>query len=287
MSTNSKTAVVTGSTGGIGQEICNLLAADGWDLVLVNRNRIKADAQVASLIAMRPDGVFKSHVADLLNPDEVTAAAHAIAAEHTAVSALYNVAGLLTDRPTQSPQGVEGHFVVNTLAPFLMTEGLRASLAGGATDGRPSVVVNFSSSAVNSVKKLDGERLTDPSNPGGLMGAYAQTKMALVVATAGMAEELAADGVLAVCVDPGATKTPMTSGGDGMPWFVRLLVPLLFKSPEAQAKKVLKGVAAAVERNEPAAYVVEGRLKPMPALARDTAAQADLKSLLAGFAQPA
>ncbi|MEM1304056.1 MAG: SDR family NAD(P)-dependent oxidoreductase, partial [Planctomycetota bacterium] len=43
MSTNSKTAVVTGSTGGIGQEICNLLAADGWDLVLVNRNRIKAD----------------------------------------------------------------------------------------------------------------------------------------------------------------------------------------------------------------------------------------------------
>ncbi|MEM8946462.1 MAG: SDR family NAD(P)-dependent oxidoreductase [Planctomycetota bacterium] len=181
MSKSHKTAVVTGSTGGIGQELCKLLAQQGWDLVLINRNREKADAQVESLLAMGMERACRSHIVDLLNPEEIAEAARTIVGEETALSALYNVAGLLTDRPTKSPQGIEGHFVVNTLAPYLFAKGLRSLLAKGATKDHPSVVVNFSSSAIKGVKKLELDRLTDPNNSGGLMGAYAQPKMALTV----------------------------------------------------------------------------------------------------------
>ncbi|MEM9186485.1 MAG: SDR family NAD(P)-dependent oxidoreductase [Planctomycetota bacterium] len=286
MSTENKTAVVTGSTGGLGQEVCERLAQQGWGLVLVNRNHEKGEAQAEAFRKSSPGQAYRCYTANLLDPQQVVDVSREIADDHPALSALYNVAGLLTDRPTQSARGVEGHFVVNTLAPFLFTQGLRSSLAGGATSDRPSVVVNFSSSAVNSVKKLDFARLADASNPGGLMGAYAQTKMALTVATAQASSELSGEGVLAVCVDPGATKTPMTSGSDGMPWFVRLIRPLVFKSPAAQAEKLLRGVSSAVRENKPGAFIVEGRIKPMPALATDPSVQAGLRALLEELAEP-
>ncbi|MEM6474352.1 MAG: SDR family NAD(P)-dependent oxidoreductase, partial [Planctomycetota bacterium] len=44
-----KTAVVTGSTGGIGTEIAKLLADGGWNLALVNRSATKSEEQAAEL----------------------------------------------------------------------------------------------------------------------------------------------------------------------------------------------------------------------------------------------
>lgn len=283
---SSETAVVTGSTGGIGQEVCRRLASQGWDLVLINRGREKADAQMKSLRESAPERTFQSYAVDLLNPEEIGQTTRAIAGEHPELSALYNVAGLLTDRARQSAAGIEGHFAVNTLAPYLFTQALRGPLSNGARSDRPSAVVNFSSSAIKGVKKLDFDRLTDPGSPGGLMGAYAQSKMALTVASASLSDELAGEGIRVLCVDPGATRTPMTSSGEGMPWFVRFLVPLLFKDASAQADKLLSGVASAMREDRSDTLIVEGRLKPMPALVMDTKVRERLKGLLDELAKP-
>lgn len=44
-----KTALITGTTSGIGEAFCNLLASKNYNLVLVARNKVKLEQQVLYL----------------------------------------------------------------------------------------------------------------------------------------------------------------------------------------------------------------------------------------------
>ncbi|MEM1157536.1 MAG: SDR family NAD(P)-dependent oxidoreductase [Verrucomicrobiota bacterium] len=274
------TAVITGSTGGIGMEISKLLAAQGWNLVLLNRSLDKTEKQTAALSEWYPDQSFYSYQANMMDLSEVDHAINLIGNNHPELSALYNVAGLLTDSRMTSMQGVEAHFAVNTLAPYLMIQRLRSQLSAGSSSEQKAIVVNFSSSAIKSVKKLDISSLINPKEIGGLMGAYAKSKVATTMISELLQEQLSAQGILICSVDPGPTKTPMTDSGDGMPWFLSLLQPLIFKSAEAQAGKVVDAVGAVVHEGVSGVFISEGKRKPAPAIVSDTELQSSLRALL-------
>ncbi len=235
---NSKTAVLSGSTGGIGGEVAKILAGQGWNLALINRSSEKSARQSADLLSAYPDISVATYTADLLDPSEIKNVCAEINKTHNELDAVYNIAGLLTDKRLSSTNGIEGHFAVNTVAPYLLTRLLYDLLAANKTAGEHAVVVNFGSSAVNSVKQIDAQNLADPSEVGGLMGAYANSKLALMAMTLAMTDE-SQTGVMFQAVDPGPTQTPMTKSGDGMPWFLRPLVPFIFKSPAKQAKRLV------------------------------------------------
>ena len=275
-----KTAVLSGSTGGIGTEIAMLLGERGWDLALVNRSASKNEAQANELTQAWPRISVSTFNADLLDQSQIVNACKEIGQTHSKISAIYNVAGLLTESRIESAQGIEGHFAINTVAPFLFAKHLSNVLdASVKSDDRP-VVVTFGSSAVNSIKTLEVGALSNPSDIGGLMGAYAKTKLALMAMTLYMSEEQRDAGVSFLCVDPGPTKTTMTSSGDGMPWFLKLLVPFIFKSAEVQAKRLVEGVEKARTDGQSGLYISEGKRKPYPAIARDKTIQAELNQLL-------
>lgn len=279
MKTN-KTVLVTGSTGGIGLEISKILAEAGWNLILLNRSPEKAEKQLDELKGSFPDQDFYSYTANLMDLPDVAKAIEKIASNHSEISALYNVAGILTDRRLTSEQGYEGHYAVNVLAPYFITQRLRKQLSAGSTSSRKSVVVNFASSAIMSVKKMAVSELTNPKEIGGLMGAYAKTKLAITIVSEFLNEELSDEGILTHAVDPGPTKTPMTGGGDGMPWIVSLLQPLLFKSPEGQAKKAVSAVDAGVSEGASGIYISEGKRKKAPAVVSNKEIQMELRKLL-------
>ncbi|MEM6471449.1 MAG: SDR family NAD(P)-dependent oxidoreductase, partial [Planctomycetota bacterium] len=271
---------VTGSTGGIGTEIAKLLADGGWNLALVNRSATKSEEQAAELSRAYPGISVNVHVADLLDQTEIVGACNEIADAHPKLEALYNVAGFLSDKRTISPQNIEGHFAINTIAPYLFSKHLVGPLAAGGRTDALSVVVNFGSSAVNSIKTLNVQALVDPAKIGGLMGAYANTKLALTALTLAMNDAAAASSVSYLTVDPGPTKTPMTGSGDGMPWFVRLLAPILFKPVDVQAKRIVDSVQQASRDGESGLYISEGRRKPFPRLAMDRTLQTEVMNLL-------
>ncbi|MEM0966489.1 MAG: SDR family NAD(P)-dependent oxidoreductase [Verrucomicrobiota bacterium] len=282
-----KVAVVTGSTGGIGAEVSEILAANGWDLVLLNRSPEKAEKQLNSLKKDYPTQKFHSYIANMMDLSEVGKVVEGIAANHPELSALYHVAGILTDQRLTSAQGIEGHFAVNTVAPYLITQLLRRQLSSGSSSSdQKSVVVNFSSSAIKSVKRLEVSELVNPEKIGGLMGAYAKSKLAVSMVAEMLSEELAEEGTWILSADPGPTKTPMTGGGDGMPWFIRLLQPILFKSPEGQAKKLISAVDVAVRENASGVYVSEGKQKPLPSIASDQELISALQVLLDNQIEP-
>ena len=280
MTSTSKTAVLTGSTGGIGLEIARILARQGWNLVLVNRSQEKTNFQLEELQKSYPSQGFAGFIANLMDTSDINRVAEEIGSRYTKISALYNIAGLLTDKRIMSPQNVEGHFALNTLAPYILTQRLRKQLSAGAQDVRQSVVVNFSSSAVSGVKELDVTTLTNPESIGGLMGAYAKSKAALTVVSAAMKEALLKDGILIQIVDPGPTKTSMTSSSDGMPWFLILLRPLIFKSAKFQAQRLFDAVETAVSEGESGLFISEGKRKPYPSIALNKDIQTEIKLLL-------
>ena len=129
----TRTAVVTGSTGGIGAEISKYLAENGWNLVLLNRSAEKAEKQISTLKVTFAKQMFFSYTADMMDLTSLQVALAKIREEHPKISALYNAAGLLTDKRIESNQGIEAHFAVNTLAPYLITQWLRNPLNAGAS----------------------------------------------------------------------------------------------------------------------------------------------------------
>lgn len=275
-----KTALLTGSTGGLGNEVCQILAQNGWNLILLNRDKEQADQQITFLTESFPNQTFVGYTANLMDMEDVRKTTKSIAAAHPKIRALYNIAGILTDKRILSPQSIEGHFALNALAPYMLIKALRPQLKAAGSPQNPAFIVNFSTSAVNNVKTLDTTKLVKPDTIGGLMDAYAKTKAVLNIMACFLKDELLADNICIYSLDPGATKTQMTNGNQGMPWFVRLLVPLIFGDATKQAQKLVRGVDLAVKNGQTAVFISNGNVTNNPPLANDTEVQNRVRSIM-------
>jgi NAD(P)-dependent dehydrogenase (short-subunit alcohol dehydrogenase family) len=112
---NGLTVLVTGATGGLGEPLCEALAADGANLVVHGRDRTRVEALAARLPRAR--GV----VADLASLEET----RVLAGSAGSIDVLINNAGVGfgADRTKRevSRDGHELRMAVNYLAPFVLT----------------------------------------------------------------------------------------------------------------------------------------------------------------------
>ena len=271
----SKFAVITGSTGGIGSAIATQLVANGWGLLLINRNTQKAEHQKRQLQQSSPDATVELFEADLMDVLQIVRVSQEIQERFPSIDALFNNSGVLTSQRINSVQGHESNYAVNTLAPYILIKNLRTALrrSEGAAQ---TMIINTTSSAQNAVKSLDVDALSNPETIGGLTGAYAATKLALTALGAAMSESLAAEGIKIRSVDPGPVVTPMTKTSDAMPGVLRLLVPFLFGKPEKQARKMINAANPTEFGGRSGIYISNGKEKAMPHLALELSDQASL-----------
>ncbi|WP_422021849.1 SDR family NAD(P)-dependent oxidoreductase [Roseibium sp.] len=275
-----KTAVITGSTGGIGREIAKILALRGDNLILLNRSETKSEAQRSELLAAHPNLNIELVIADLTDTTEIANAITKINALQGRVDALYNNSGILTSEKFLSAQGYESQFAVNVLAAYDLTLGLKDKMAR-PTGESPGVVVLFSSSAINSQKTLNLDELANPKKVSGLMGTYAQTKLAVTTLVPVLSDRLRTDNILVRAVDPGATKTAMTtSGNSGMPKILQWLAPLLFSPADKQAAKVVDSADPSAFAGQTGLYLANRKQRKFPKPASDKAIQKQLIAML-------
>lgn len=189
-----KTILVTGATDGIGFETAKLLVPLGHTVLIHGRNPDKL-AETERGLAALGGGAVESYRADLSRMEEVEALAQAIAAKHDRLDVLINNAGIFRTQNPETADGLDVRFVVNTLAPYLLTERLLPLMD---SSGR---VVNLSSAAqapVN-IAALKGDiRLSDE------MAAYAQSKLAITMWSREMALALGGNGPAIIAVNPGS-----------------------------------------------------------------------------------
>ncbi len=159
----AKTILITGATDGIGLETARMLVAQGHSVLLHGRNPAKLARVEEELSALPGAGTIESYVADLSDLAEVMALAEAVAAKHGMLDVLINNAGVFKTADPVTASGLDLRFVVNTLAPYLLTERLLPLL------GKTGRVINLSSAAQT---PIDLEALTGRIRLGD-MPAYA------------------------------------------------------------------------------------------------------------------
>ena len=140
---HGKVVVITGATSGIGHIAAVRLAALGARLVLVARNRQRAEAALAQFREAGPNLAHRAHFADLSLLAEAKRVGQEIAAAEPRIDVLINNAGNVFPRREVTTDGLERTFAINHMAHFVLTHGLRERLTAAA----PARVVNTASAA--------------------------------------------------------------------------------------------------------------------------------------------
>lgn len=192
MSTEKKTILITGATDGIGLETAKMLVSLGHNVLLHGRSPAKLGKVESALSGIADGGQVESYVADLSRMADVEALATAVADKYTNLDVLINNAGVYRSPDPITPDGLDVRFVVNTIAPYLLTQRLLPLLGASAR------VVNLSSAAqapVNPEALAGRGRLPDGA-------AYAQSKLAITMWSRHMALSINEDGPTIIAVNP-------------------------------------------------------------------------------------
>ena len=150
-------------------------------------------------------GQVETYVADLSRMADVESLTKAVAKNHNNLDVLINNAGIFKTSKPITQDGLDVRFVVNTIAPYLLTQQLLPLIT---TSGR---IINLSSAAQSPVN-LDA--LTGRSKLSEDFTAYAQSKLALTMWSRALA--LKRDDLVIIAVNPGSmlgTKMVKTAFG--------------------------------------------------------------------------
>ena len=193
----AKTALITGSTDGLGRAVARTLARQGYRVWLHGRDSLRGEALAREIAAQGGEARFVR--ADFASLAEVRALAASALRELAGLDLLINNAGIGPTSPGAhgrelSADGHELRFAVNYLAGFLLTRLLLPLLERSA----PARIVNVSSAAQY---PLDFDNLMLERAYSG-MRAYAQSKLAQVLFTFDLARALRAGNVTVTCLHP-------------------------------------------------------------------------------------
>jgi NAD(P)-dependent dehydrogenase (short-subunit alcohol dehydrogenase family) len=189
---SGKTALVTGSTDGVGRLVARKLGQAGAR-VLVHGRDVKRGARIVADIEAS-GGAADFIAADLSALAEVRRLADAAQAVDR-LDILINNAGIGTAGPRQtSAEGFELRFAVNYLAGFLLTLLLLPLIKNSA----PARIVNVSSAGQRPID------FGDVMLTRGYSGAraYCQSKLAQIMFTIDLAASLKGTGVTVTCLHP-------------------------------------------------------------------------------------
>jgi short-subunit dehydrogenase len=197
------TALITGSSEGIGRSFAEVYAKNGHDLVLVARNKIKLEEFAEELQAKYAVNV-EVFAVDLIPVDAAQKLFAAITLKEIDIDILVNNAGMMqVEKLSQSdPQQLNNLLQLNIQSLVNMTQ----QFVKPMLDRGQGKIVNVGSIA---------SFMPTPN-----FAAYGASKAFVLSFSEGIAEEFRGTGVSVTCVCPGMTETKMLNHADGLEKFI-------------------------------------------------------------------
>jgi NAD(P)-dependent dehydrogenase (short-subunit alcohol dehydrogenase family) len=227
------TVVITGGTSGIGEVAAIAFARMGARVVLVARNRSRAEATLARLRRGGPDAAHSVYFADLTRLAEMKRVAAEIANREPPIDVLINNAGALFSTRRLTEDGLEYTFALNQMSYFVVTEGLRERLLASGT----ARIVNTASAAHQSVT-LDFDDLQSAKSFSPIR-AYSCSKLCNILFTRELARRLHGTGVTANCLHPGFVATRFADESGGLISHLAWLAKFFAISPTEGAQTII------------------------------------------------
>ncbi|MCV7401929.1 SDR family oxidoreductase [Mycobacterium fragae] len=195
--------LITGATDGIGKVTATALARQGYAVVLAARNEAKAATVTREIAVATGNHDVDYLIADLRSLVELHRLADTFTVRYPRLDVLINNAATVMPGRELTGDGYETTFQVNYLSQFYLTHLLLDELKR-SPQGR---IVNLSSS-VYRVGKFEPDNLQGEQRFS-TIGAYAASKLLVLLFTIELAHRLASTRVTANAVHPGIVRTPM------------------------------------------------------------------------------
>lgn len=226
---NTKTFIVTGGNTGIGQAIAQALAAADAHVVIVSRDPQKGAQAIADIEQASPNKKVELVVGDLGSVASTHQLADTLLDRFPHSAVLINNAGVWLHECWINADQLEFSFMVNHLAPFILSNRLLTSLQANA----PARIVN-----VNADLYVNGKLDLDKTPYGqdfSRMGTYANTKLCNVLFTRELAKRIEGSGVTVNAVHPGVIRTNL-GDASGIVGLLLGLVKRFWETPTEGAK---------------------------------------------------
>ncbi|XP_069626600.1 polyprenol dehydrogenase [Haliaeetus albicilla] len=243
---NGKVAIVTGGAKGIGYQTVKHLARLGMHVIIAGNSESEGQEAVRKIQEETLTGKVEFLYCDLASMKSIRQFVQRFRAKDCPLHVLVNNAGVMLVPERNTEDGFEEHFGLNYLGHFLLTNLLLDMLKQSGTHSHNARIITVSS-ATHYVGKLHLNDLQSRCSYSP-HGAYAQSKLALVLFTYRLQHLLTANGshVTANVVDPGVVNTELYKH---VFWVVKvakwMTAWLFFKTPEEGASTTIYAAVSA------------------------------------------
>lgn len=237
-SLKGKTVAISGSTGGIGRELCNFFCELSASLILIDRIKSRSDALRAELLLKYPSVSVKAYYIDLEDVSAVRLLAEELKGED--IDYLVLNAGAYKIPRSKGENGFENVFNINFVSPYILADALlpKIKARGGRLVAVGSIAHNYSRADFSD---LDFATRKAPSK------VYGNAKRYLMFSLWSLEEYR---GVINVA-HPGITVTNITSHYPRAIYaIIKYPMKVIFMNPKKASLSILYGLFTDTQKNE-------------------------------------
>jgi NAD(P)-dependent dehydrogenase (short-subunit alcohol dehydrogenase family) len=263
----NKIVVITGANTGMGKVTAIALAKRGAHIVMVCRNKQKAEVARSEIQSVSGNKNVDLLIADLSLQSSIKELVGEIQKKYRQIDVLINNAGLALTDYSETAEGIETTFATNVLSMFLLTNLLKEQLSAAPV----ARVINVASST-HTGAKIQLDDIAYKKNYS-LFGAYNQSKLCNIMLTYEQARRFASTPITVNCLNPGPVKTELARD---MGAVFKLIGSLFFLSPEKASETAIYLASDKELEKTTGKYFTKSKAVPSSKLSYDTQKSAEL-----------
>ena len=238
LSLKGKTVAISGSTGGLGKELCRFFCQLSASLIIIDRNKGRSDALKAELESVYPDVEIKQYILDLEDVYAVRSTAELLLSEE--IDYLVLNAGAYKIPRNTGKNGFDNVFNINFVSPYILAQTLLPKIKsrGGRVVAVGSIAHNYSKSDPSDI---------DFASRKAASKVYGNAKRYLMYSLWELDEY---EDVISV-THPGIAVTNITAHYPKLLYaIIKYPMKVIFMNPKKASLSVLLGLFETTQKNE-------------------------------------